>query len=172
MFENQTTSQPQEDALDIAARTANLRGAPAFLPLGTGVYEYERVHFGVSPKSGQERMVLALKCVEHSDPVHVGQTYQHFIPYTGTGKRTLNMVFADFARALITPFGKEAEAQIDSPAAVEAIKNAYRERLKTIVETQALLGQSYKGRRVRLEVTQGPPREKGGYLTNVRFRAI
>lgn len=171
MFDNNnntTTSDPVRDAM---AR-ANLGIRPNYLPLGLGVFEIDRLHWGASPKNGQERMSIRLICVSHSDTSNVGKAFEHRIDYNGKGNRTLSMVLADFTRFLILPFGADAAKAIQSDAVKDLIVNAYKEKFASIVQNQGLPDgkggfMPYKGKRLQLNCVQGKPSPNGTPFTNV-----
>lgn len=166
---NKSTDDPVRDAM---AR-ANLGIRPNYLPLGSGIFEYDRVAWGASPKSGAERMTIRLVCVSHDKAEHVGKAFIHSIDYVGKGQRTLSMVLADFTKFLILPFGPDAAKAMQSDKVKDLIVAAYKEKFATIVNEQGLrLGGNvspFKGRRIKLDCVQGGEvkNKPGQYHTNV-----
>jgi hypothetical protein len=158
---NPTNATPaaEFDPVAEAMKQANLSGSgrEKYLPVGKGEFEIERLTFGVSPKNGALRMIFVLKCVTHTDPKYVGKPFEHKINYVGTGKRTLSMVLADFAKWLVLPFGAPAKAALQTDAIKALIVKSYKEQFKTIIETQSLAaGQPYAGKRIALDVVANP----------------
>lgn len=158
---NPTNATPaaEFDPVREAMNKANLSGGgrEKYLPIGKGTYEIEKLAWGPSPKNGMLRMTFALKCVEHADPKHVGKPFEHKIKYVGTGKRTLSMVLADFAKWLVLPFGAQAKLALQSDPIKDLIVKSYKESFKTIIETQSLApGQPYAGKRIVLDVVENP----------------
>lgn len=158
---NPTNATPaaEFDPVAEAMNKANLSGGgrDKYLPVGKGVYAYERIAWGMSPKNGAARLTFVLKCESHDDPKYVGKIFEHKIKYTGTGARTLSMVLADYAKWLVLPFGANAKAALPSDAIKALIVKSYKEQFKTIVETQSLApGQTYAGKRVALDVVLNP----------------
>jgi hypothetical protein len=153
------TPSAEFDPVRDAMNKANLSGGgrDKYLPVGKGIFAIEKLAFGVSPKNGAPRMIFVLKCESHDDPKYVGKPFEHKINYTGTGKRTLSMVLADFAKWLVLPFGANAKAALQTDAIKDLIVKSYKEQFKTIIETQSLApGQPYAGKRVALDVVQNP----------------
>lgn len=177
-FSNNNDSQSAHDPVREAMQKANLGIRPNYLPLGEGVYEYDRLHWGSSPKSGAERMTIRLVCVEHkADASQVGRVFEHRIDYVGKGNRTLSMVLADFTRFLILPFGADAAKAIESNQVKDLIVNAYKEKFATIINKQGLPGKDkdgnetvslFKGKRIKLNCVLGEKRATDGkQFTNV-----
>lgn len=156
---NNATPAAEFDPVRDAMNKANLSGGgrDKYLPTGKGIFAIEKLAWGPSPKNGMLRMLFALKCESHDDPKYVGKIFEHKISYVGTGKRTLSMVLADFAKWLVLPFGSNAKAALQTDAIKDLIVKSYKEQFKTIIETQSLApGQSYAGKRIALDVVANP----------------
>lgn len=165
-----TGSDPVREAMN----KANLGIRPNYLPLGSGVFEYDRLTWGASPKTGAERMTIRLACIKHDQPEHVGKAFVHSIDYVGKGQRTLSMVLADFAKFLMIPFGPNAAKAMQSDMVKDLITKAYKEKFATIVNEQGIrLGNGellpYKGKRIKLDCVKGGEvkSKPGQHHTNV-----
>jgi len=158
-FKNEANNTSSDDPVREAMARANLGIRPNYLPLGSGVFEYDRITWGASPKNGSERMTIRLICLSHDKAENVGKSFVHTIDYTGKGQRTLSMVLADFTKFLIIPYGPDAAKAIQSDKVKDLIVVAYKEKFATIVNEQGLrFGGNvvpYKGKRIKLDCVQG-----------------
>jgi hypothetical protein len=150
LFGNDNTAAPQQDdALRAAFASQNIGIKNENLPLGTGTYEIDRVYTDKSRDKGLPMFRARVVCVQHDDTTKVGKAYIWTCPLAG---QHLQMTTERMTRFLICAFGTEARAQINSAACKEAMYNAHSEDYKTVVESQAFLGNALKGRKIKIDV--------------------
>lgn len=155
MFDQNNSAPSAADPVREAMRKAKVGIGTGGIPEGEGVFEVDRLHPGMSEKSGGERLQIRYICKSHSNPENVGKVFEHHLYYSASGKRTLSMVLGDFRRFLILPFGADAAKAIESPFVEDIMVNGFKERFKTLIENQGLKANDgtinpYKGKLVKL----------------------
>lgn len=155
MFDNNNQGQSAADPVREAMRKARVGIGTGGIPEGEGIFEVDRLHPGMSERSGGERLQIRFICISHEKAENVGKAFEHHLYYSASGKRTLSMVLSDFRRFLIVPFGPDAVKAIESPQVETLIVDGFKERFATVCKNQGItLGDGtiapYKGKRVKL----------------------
>ncbi len=154
-----------DDAVKAALANQNIGVRPERPPLGSGIYEIDRVYTDKSPFNGLLRFNARVICVSHDKPDAVGKAYIWQCKLAG---QMLSLTMQDMTKFLVCPFGIEARGQINTQACKDAIYGAHTSDYKEVVEKQAFYGQPLKGKRIKIDVVENHKVKDGQPVLNRR----